>query len=109
MRALELIVGLAIGALVLAFLLLQVALGSGFVREHCLDLEASRSARALEVDSRWAFILWPPAYFESLDTGACVRNPVVREVAAELGIWELPPAEEQVRRRVAEQIAAEDR
>jgi len=78
---------------------------TGVVREHCLDLAASRAAQSVRVDTHWTYILWPPLLLASADpAGRCVRNPPVREGLAAIGLWSLPSPEEQVRQHVVSQL-----
>jgi hypothetical protein len=96
----------AIGALLgILFLVVQLTLGSGVVREHCLDVRASQATGTVQVDSHWTYIVWPPLYFAALDpAGRCVRNTVLHEALSYLGILKLPSPTEQVRRHIASQL-----
>jgi hypothetical protein len=104
-KVLERVAG-AIGALLaLTFLVVQLTLGSGVVREHCLDVKASQATGTVQVDSHWTYIVWPPLYFAAMDpAGRCVRNTPLHEALSYVGIWKLPSPTEQVRRHVTSQL-----
>lgn len=96
----------AIGVLLgLLFLVVQLGLGSGVVREYCLNVQASQATGTVQVESHWTYIVWPPLYFAALDpAGRCVRNAPLHEALSYLGIWKLPSPTEQVRRHIASQL-----
>lgn len=99
--------GVAAGVvLVLTQIILFSGTSMGVVREHCLDLESSTAAQAIDLDSGWTYILWPPMTFANLDpSGRCVRNAPLREALSKTGIWRLPSPEEQVVEHLREQGA----
>jgi hypothetical protein len=63
-------------------------------------------ARALGVvESRWTYVVFPPIIFANLDPdGRCVRNSPLREGLSALGVWELPPPQEQVTEHIRDQV-----
>lgn len=85
-------------------MVLFITVAAPVTREHCLNVEKSEAAQAVVVDTKWAIILWPPPPLDGLDpAGRCVRNTLLREGLAKVGIWSLPAPEEQVRKHVVEQ------
>jgi hypothetical protein len=96
----------AVGALLgLLFLVVNLMLGAGVVREHCLDVTATQATGSVHVDSHWTYIMWAPLYFSAADpSGRCVRNTPFHEALSYLGIWKLPSPTEQVRRHIASQL-----
>jgi hypothetical protein len=77
----------------------------GVVREHCLNVEASRSTNSVKVESGWTYVVWPPLIFANVDpTGQCVRNSPLREGLDAIGVWSLPSPEDQVREHIEDQI-----
>ena len=95
-----------LGALIsLALMVFVLGTSLGVVREHCLDVPASRAAQAVVVEKHWTYVLWPPFIFASADPAArCVRNSPLRQGLDAIGIWKLPSPEEQVRRHVVDQL-----
>ncbi len=84
-----------------------VSLFPPVVREHCLNVSASEAPQSVVVDTQWTVILWPPPPLHGSDpAGRCIRNTVGREFLAKVGIWELPPRQEQVREHVITQLTA---
>lgn len=97
--------GLLAVLFVLAQLLFWFGTSLGVVREHCADAETSSPESGLDVDSSWTYILWPPLVFANADpAGTCVRNAPLREALDQVGIWDLPSAEEQVADHLREQF-----
>jgi hypothetical protein len=81
----------------------------GVVREHCLDVDESERSGKVDVDNHWTYIIWPPFTFAGLDpAGRCVRNLPFREGLHQLGIWELPSPERQVRDHLQGQLREGD-
>lgn len=91
-------------ALSLALLLLFTGFGSGVVREHCIDSEASNATGAVQVDSRWTYVVWPPLIFAGADPpgGRCVRNQPGTAALQYLGVRDLGGPNEQVRKSLRE-------
>lgn len=92
---------------VAAFAVNSAVIGSatGVVREHCLDTDASNRAGAVEVESKWTYMLWPPGPLASVDPpGRCVRLSPLHEALSAVGVWKLSPATVQVRQHVLDQL-----
>lgn len=98
MKALgEVLVAVLGVALFLISSVLVMGTSTGIVREHCVDSSQTIETGAIDVDSSWTYILWPPLPFANLDPpGTCVRNSPLREGLNAVGIWDLPLPEDQV-------------
>ena len=80
--------------------------GSGAVREHCIDSEASNAAGEVLVESRWTYVFWPPLVFAGTDPppGRCVRNHPGTAALQLTGVRDLGGPREQVRKRLQEEL-----
>ena len=88
----------------LAPLVLIAGFGSGAVREHCIDSDASNATGEVQVDSRWTYIAWPPLVFAGTDPpdGRCIRNHPGTAALQYLGVRDLGGPAEQVRKSLRE-------
>lgn len=75
----------------LALFVLVAGFGSGIVREHCIDAEASNRTGELQLDSRWTYVLWPPLVLAADDPSPrCVRNHPGTAALGYLGVRDRP-------------------
>jgi hypothetical protein len=88
----------------LAVLVLISGFGSGVVREHCVDHEASNASGELRLASHWTYVIWPPLVFAATDPSdpRCVRNQPGTAVLQYIGVRDGP--NEQVRKHVEKHL-----
>jgi len=93
-------------AVVVSIVVTVIVLGtcSGVVQERCASTVAVSATGAVQVDSHWTYVLWPPLFLASIDpAGRCVRNSPLHVGLSAIGLWKLPSAEDQVRQHIVDQ------
>ena len=93
-------------AFMLAQLVFWLGSSTGIVYEICLDPERSAPGRVV-VEEHWTYVFFPPLMLSSIDPpGRCVRNTPLHQGLSAVGIWRLPPPEQQVEDHIRSQQAA---
>ncbi len=105
-RAVSAIGGLLGVVFVVAQFVFWVGSATGVVYEICLDPDRSAPGGVV-VEEHWTYVFFPPLLLSSVDPpGRCVRNTPLHQGLSAVGIWQLPPPEQQVEDHIRSQRVA---